>query len=102
MPRLGDLIRREWGHQSSPKGEGVGFGAGIEKADLKGTIGNRTSLPNELTYSLACTAHPPPTAARVATTAKVAAMPASIGRPLLTNGLSDRANTNRSRAGYTG
>jgi hypothetical protein len=41
---------------------------------------------------LACTAHPPPTAAGVATTAKVAAMPVSMGRPLLTNGLSDRAN----------
>jgi hypothetical protein len=32
-------------------------------------------------------------AARVATPAKVAAIPASIGRPLMINGLSGRANT---------
>ena len=44
----------------------------------------------------ACTAQPPPTAASVATSAKVTAMPASIGRPLRRNGRSARANTNGS------
>ncbi len=44
-------------------------------------------------YSFACTAQPPPTAASVATAANVAAMPTSIGSPLLTNARSDRANT---------
>jgi hypothetical protein len=44
-------------------------------------------------YSLACTAHPPPTAASVATRAKVAAIPSSSGRPLLTKGWSALAKT---------
>ncbi len=47
-------------------------------------------------YSLAVTAQPPPTAASVATSAKVAAMPASMGSPLSTKGRSARANTNGS------
>ena len=46
--------------------------------------------------SLARTAHPPPTAASVATTAKVAAMPASKGRVLRAKLRSARANTNGS------
>jgi hypothetical protein len=45
---------------------------------------------------LAATAHPPPTAARVATPAKVIAMPAKSGKPLRRNGRSARANTNGS------
>ena len=43
-------------------------------------------------HSFACAPHPLPTAASVAAAAKVAAMPTSIGGPLVTNGLSDRAN----------
>ena len=42
---------------------------------------------------LASTAQPPPTAARLATPAKVIAMPANSGRPLFTNGWSARAKT---------
>ncbi|VWC41851.1 hypothetical protein BLA6860_07050 [Burkholderia lata] len=45
---------------------------------------------------LACATQPPPTAASVATTANVSAMPASSGRPVRTNGWSARANTNGS------
>ena len=43
--------------------------------------------------SLARTAHPPPSAARLATPAKVTAMPINNGKPFLTNGLSARAKT---------
>ena len=44
-------------------------------------------------YSLAATTQPPPTAASEATRAKVSAMPASSGRPLLAKGWSARAKT---------
>ena len=65
------------------------------------SAGNSSVTPNTASsaiaamrpYWLASTTHPPPTAARVATTANVAAMPASKGRPLLTKGRSARANT---------
>ena len=63
--------------------------------------GNSSVMPNSASstiapqrpYWLAATAQPPPTAASVATTAKVSAMPSSSGRPLLTKGCSARANT---------
>jgi hypothetical protein len=45
---------------------------------------------------LACTAQPLPTAASVATPAKLIAMPSNSGRPLRTKGWSERANTNGS------
>ena len=48
MRPLGDLIRKGWGHQSSPKGERVGLGAGIEKADLERAVGDRAVLPDQL------------------------------------------------------
>ena len=56
--------------------------------------GNSSVMPNNPSstmaanrpYWLAWTAHPPPTAASVATAAKVDAMPARSGRPLLTKG----------------
>jgi hypothetical protein len=44
--------------------------------------------------SFACTAQLPPTAASVATAAKVAAMPASIGRTLRAKGWPAREKTN--------
>ena len=44
-------------------------------------------------YSLAWTAHAPPTAASVATAANVTAIPMSRGSPLRTNGWSARAKT---------
>ena len=44
----------------------------------------------------ACTTQPPPTAASVATTANVTAIPTSSGRPLRRNGWSARVNTNGS------
>jgi hypothetical protein len=43
---------------------------------------------------LACTAQPPPSAASVATAAKVAAMPTSIGSVLRRKGWPARAKTN--------
>ncbi len=45
---------------------------------------------------LACATHWLPTAARLATTANISAMPISSGRPLRRNGRSERANTNGS------
>jgi len=62
-----------------------------------GVTGGRSTLidPKELQRPIAFarTAQPPPTAARVATIAKVAAIPASIGSVLRTNGRSARAKT---------
>ncbi|MNY25995.1 hypothetical protein D3C86_1598130 [compost metagenome] len=45
-------------------------------------------------YWLSCTTQPPPTAANVATSAKVSAIPTSSGNPLLTKGCPVRAKTN--------
>jgi hypothetical protein len=49
-----------------------------------------------LPYWLASTTQPPAMAAKVATTANVSAIPASIGNPFRKNGRSARANTNGS------
>ena len=56
---------------------------------------NNASTPNatKRPYSFALTAHPPPTAASVATSVKVSAMPASSGRPPSRNGQSARVKT---------
>ena len=64
-------------------------------------LGNSNSKPKKARTTraairpapFACTAQPPPTAARLATPAKVMAMPPSKGRPLFMNGRSARAKT---------
>ena len=73
--------------------------SGLDKRSAR--VGNRSAKPNSASsamaanrpYWFAATAHPPATAASVATAAKVSAMPNSIGNPLRTNGRSARANT---------
>ncbi len=55
-----------------------------------------TAIAIQRPQVLSCTTQCPPTAASVATAAKVSAMPMSIGRPLRANGRSARANTNGS------
>ena len=65
-------------------------------------LGKTKAIPNRASrisaaqrpIALACTAQPPPTAASVATIAKVAAIPASIGSVLRMKLPPARANTN--------
>ena len=53
-----------------------------------------SAMAAERPISFACTAQLPPTAASVATAAKVAAMPTSIGRTLRAKGWPAREKTN--------
>ena len=70
----------------------------VRRSDM---LGKTSAMPNKASrtsaaqrpIALARTAQPPPTAASVATMAKVAAMPASIGSVLLTKLRSARAKT---------
>jgi hypothetical protein len=53
----------------------------------------RTVNASQRPYWLSCTTQPPPTAANVATSANVIAIPASRGKPLRMNGCPVRAKT---------
>jgi len=66
--------------------------ASEEKRRVRPKIPKRTRAAMRPNW-LARTAQPPPTVARLATMAKVTAMPARSGRPLLRNGWSERAKT---------
>jgi len=56
----------------------------------------KSAMATQRPYWLACTTQLPPTAASVATAAKVSPMPTSNGKPLRTKGWSVRENTNGS------
>ena len=70
-------------------------------SNVSANAANRTSATTR-PYWFTRTAHAPPTAARVAIPAKVAAIPASMGNPFVRNLCSERANTKGSTGSMHG